>query len=193
MSGVVAFKIPVNGVPRKLHSEVAKILEKLAPLVASEIGQRKQEQMRSLVTVLTQGVSLKEVDLRQARTQAASLRAILQNAEWLTATEIGKLGKFSRSNLAAPANRWKNEKKLFAIEHQGQARFPRYALDETFRPLPVMASVLIALGAISAWRMAAWFESTNAWLGNKRPRELIAFAPERTLQAALAYASGGHG
>lgn len=81
---------------------------------------------------------------------------MLENGEWLTAEQIGELGGFSKSNLAAPANRWKQEGKIFALSHQGQDRFPRYALDETYRPLPGIAPVMKALGAISPWRMAAW-------------------------------------
>jgi hypothetical protein len=31
-------------------------------------------------------------------------------------------------------------------------------------------SVLKLFGPISPWRVAVWFESTNAWLGNHRPQ-----------------------
>jgi hypothetical protein len=56
-----------------------------------------------------------------------------------------------------------------------------------------MAPVLSALGNISPWRIAAWFESRNAWLGDRLPRELITTEPQLVLEAARHYLSGGHG
>jgi hypothetical protein len=193
MSDTLTLRIPAQGLARELRAEVAKILQDLAPLVANQIEHQRQDNLNRLVAALTSGVVPREVDLRQAKMQANAIRAILRGAEWLTAAEIGQLGGFSSSNSAAPANRWKNERKLFAVEHDGQDRFPRYALDETYRPLPIMASLLAELGGISAWRIAAWFESTNAWLDGKRARELIATDPALVLAAVQAYRSGGHG
>ncbi len=72
--------------------------------------------------------------------------------------------RLSPSNLAAPANRRKQEGKIFAVPYQGQDRFPRYGLDEAFRPIPGLESVLKLFGPIGPWRIAVWFESTNAWL-----------------------------
>ena len=125
--------------------------------------------------------------------QAKALEVVLENSEWLTAEEIGERGKFSSSNLAAPANRWKQEGKIFAVSYQSQDRFPRYALDEAFRPIPGLESVLRVLGPISPWRVAIWFESTNAWLENHRPREQLGDEPERVLRAAEHYRNSSHG
>ena len=103
-----------------------------------------------------------------AQKSAKALEEVLENSEWLTAEKISERGKFSPSNLAAPANRWKLEGKIFAIPYQGKDRFPRYGLDEGFRPIPILESVLKLLGPVSPWRIAVWFESTNAWLDNRR-------------------------
>jgi hypothetical protein len=193
MATTLTLQIPAGTLPRELRAEVTKILEEITPLVASQVERKRRDYLHRLVDALTSGVVPREVDLRQAKMQAQAIQAVLQGAQWLTAAEIGRLGGFSRSNPAAPANRWKNEGKIFAVEHDGQDRFPGYALDETYRPLPIVEPVLSALGKISAWRLAAWFESTNAWLVNARPREMIAADPESVLAAAQAYRSGGHG
>jgi hypothetical protein len=192
-SETLVLKLKPQAVPRALRPEVEDILSALAPMVAERVGEKRQARFRALVEALTEGVKLREVDLRHARMQAAALKAILENAEWLTAEQIGTLGGFSKSNLAAPAHRWKKEGKIFAVAYEGQDRFPRYGLDETLRPLPGIAPVLSALGSISPWRIAAWFESRNAWLGNRPPKELIAAAPDAVLEAARHYLSGGHG
>ena len=128
-----------------------------------------------------------------AQKQAKALEDVLENSEWLTAEEISERGKFSPSNLAAPASRWKQEGKIFALRYQGQYRFPRYGLDGAFRPLPALESVLKLLGPISPWRIAVWFESTNARLDTRRPRELLSNKPERVQRAAESYRNAGHG
>jgi hypothetical protein len=98
--------------------------------VTSRVKARRRERLEQLVDVLTQDVRIRELDVRHAQMQARAVQAVLENSEWLTAEQIGELGAFSKSNLAAPANRWKQEGKIFALPYQGQDRFPRYALDQ---------------------------------------------------------------
>jgi hypothetical protein len=155
-----------------MKPEVESVLAELIPLVTAGVKQKRQTDFKSLLDVLLRGVNLRTLDIRRAQKQARALEAVLENSEWLTAEEIGERGKFSLSNLAAPANRWKQEGKIFAVPYQGQDRFPRHGLDEAYRPIPGLESVLKLSGPISPWRVAVWFESTNAWLANRRPREL---------------------
>ena len=161
-------RIPSADVPRALKPEVESVLAELIPLVTAGVKEKRQTDFKSLLDVLLRGVKLRTLDIRRAQKQARALEAVLKNSEWLTAGEIGERGKFSPSNLAAPANRWKQEGKIFAVPYQGQDRFPRYGLDEAYRPIPGLESVLKLFGPISPWRVAVWFESTNAWLGNHR-------------------------
>jgi hypothetical protein len=131
--------------------------------------------------------------LQDSKPRVDSILAILENSEWLTAKEIVKRGKLSPSNLTAPVNRWKQEGKIFAVPYEDQDRFPRYGLNEIFWPIPALESVLKLLGPISPWRIAVWFESTNAWLDNHRPRELLSNEPEKVLSAAEHYRNSSHG
>ena len=182
-----------HDVPESLRDEVTDVLGRLAPLVADKVRHRREANFDALVDALTQGLHFRDIDVRLARRHAAALAAIVENSEWLTAEQIGELGGFSRSNLAAPASRWKKEGKLFALALDGQERFPRYGLDEAFRPLPGLKPVLAELGEIKPWRIAAWFESRNAWLDNRRPKERLAADPQAVLHAARRYRSGAHG
>lgn len=186
--------IAAPDLPNEFKLEVESVLRGLVPVITSRVKARRRERLEQLVDVLTQDVKIRELDVRHAQMQARAVQAVLEHSEWLTAEQIGELGGFSKSNLAAPANRWKQEGKVFALPYQGQDRFPRYALDEAYRPLPVIEAVLQVLGAISPWRVAAWFESTNARLTSRRPRECLALEPETVLQAAQHYRnSGTHG
>jgi hypothetical protein len=186
-------RIPSADVPRALKPEVESVLAELIPLVTAGVKQKRQTDFKSLLDVLLRGVKLRTLDIRRAQKQARALEAVLENSEWLTAEEIGERGKFSPSNLAAPANRWKQEGKIFAVPYQGQDRFPRYGLDEAYRPIPGLESVLKLFGPISPWRVAVWFESSNAWLANRRPRELLGNEPEKVRRATEHYRNSSHG
>lgn len=186
-------KVPAGEVPAGVRSEVERVLTQLAPVVAARVQDKRRENMKVLVDALLNGVEMRGLDVRRAQMQAKALKSVLEGTEWLTAEQIGERGGFSVSNLAAPANRWKQEGKIFAVNHEGQDRFPRYALDESFRPLPVIADIMALLGAISGWRMAIWFESTNAWLDAARPRERVAIKPASVVEAAKLYLNMGHG
>ncbi len=189
----ILIKVPLAGTTAQVQKEVADILANLAPIVAQRVVERRDKASARLLDALLEGVTARGPDMKLARMQANAIQAILEHGEWFTAQQIGELGRFSKSNFAAPANRWKNERKLFAVEYDGQDRFPRYALDENYRPLPAVEVVLQVLGMISSWRIAAWFESSNAWLDNRRPREVLATAPEEVIAAAKEYRSGAHG
>jgi hypothetical protein len=192
-SNTFIVRIPSADVPQDLKGEIEGILTELAPLVSARIKEKRQTDFKSLLDVLLRGVKLRTLDIHRAQQQAKALEAVLENSEWLTAEEIGERGKFSPSNLAAPANRWKQEGKIFAVPYQGQDRFPRYALDEAFRPIPGLEPVLKLFGPISPWRVAVWFESTNAWLESHRPRELLGNEPGKVLLAAERYRNASHG
>lgn len=186
-------KVPLTGATERVQKEVSEILAKLAPIVAQRVVEGRSNASERLLDALLEGVTPHSADIKLARMQANAIQAIFDKSEWLTGQQIGELGRFSKSNFAAPANRWKNGRKLFAVEYDGKDRFPRYALDETYRPLPAVEGVLELLGLISPWRIAAWFESSNAWLDNRRPREVLAIAPEEVIAAAKEYRSGAHG
>jgi hypothetical protein len=192
-SDSIVFRIPSGKIPPDVKPEVEHVLAELVPLIAERVKEKRQQDFQYLLDALMRGVKLRTLDISRAQQEAKALEAILENAEWLTADEIGQRGQFSPSNLAAPANRWKQEGKIFAVPYQNQDRFPRYGLDEAYRPLPGLEPVLERLGPISPWRIAAWFESTNAWLKNRRPRQLLAAEPEQVLRAAERYRNASHG
>lgn len=191
--GNLVITVPLPGASARVQNEVREILATIAPIVAQRVVEARYHSSARLLDALLEGVTPRAPDMKLARMEANAIQAILEHGEWLTAQQIGELGHFSKSNFAAPANRWKNERKLFAVEYDGQDRFPRYALDENYRPLPAVAAILLVLGSISDWRIAAWFESSNAWLDNRHPREVLATSPEAVIAAAEQYRSGGHG
>lgn len=125
--------------------------------------------------------------MREAHMLAKAKKAVLESGDWVSAAEIAKLGEFTSNNPSSQPNKWKREKRIFAIRHNGSDYFPVYGLDKdaAFRPLPAMKNVITVLcSEKSGWGMAYWFASVNSYLGGKRPQDLISKDPQRVVAAA---------
>ena len=113
-----------------------------------------------------------------------AIDAVLQGTEWSSAAEIGQRLDAKAANPHAAVSRWQQSGRIFGIDHRGKKIYPAYIFDATWQPLPAVKKVLAILGDYSPFRVAAWFESTNSFLGGMRPREVIASAPEAVIAAA---------
>lgn len=165
-----------------------KAIEELLPQLAVsalEVRHDKRERVRrQLVELLVGDVPPTAVDMASARLEAQAYRQILTGSEWLTAQQIGELANLGTGNPVATVNRWKKNRKIFAVHRDGRDHFPRYGLGPDFRPLPQLAEVLKVLAGYDGERLAAWFESTSSFLGGKRPREVLATDHNRVIDAA---------
>lgn len=175
--------VPTPPAPAE-RAELERQLTKAAATLIELRRAKRKENMRQLVELFVGDVEPTPVDLMQARLEARAWRQIFESNEWLKAVEVGELAHLGTGNPVATVNRWKKERKVFAIARDGRDYFPRYALGPDFRPLPAMADVLKILPWQSGERLAAWFESTSSFLGGKRPREVVAGNPAWVAQAA---------
>ena len=116
----------------------------------------------------------------------ASLRAeFLRTCELLHAEQVHALYGSSAKNRAALAARWRSDRKIFAIEHQGRLLYPAFQFDEVGRPKAVIGKVLDALGrGTGPWQTAIWFTTTNSWLDRRKPVDLLEREPDRVIDAA---------
>lgn len=99
-------------------------------------------------------------------------------------------GSGTRINAHARANRLLSEGTVFAIEHGGKKRYPRYAFDPLGNPYPAVREVLQLFGKTSPLRVASWFESSSAALNGRRPREALEADPTAVVQAAREHIAG---
>ncbi|WEF29518.1 integrase [Klebsiella aerogenes] len=138
---------------------------------------------------------------KQMRTERNSQRRealnahILADSEWLSAKALSDKAQFKNSNPSAGPNRWKSAGKIFALQLNGKDQYPRYALDEGYRPVPVVKQVIALFGEKKTpWGLAIWFGSANSWLAGKKPKDVLKTMPGQVLKAAQAEADGGaHG
>jgi len=103
------------------------------------------------------------VEARLARLK--TIRAILEDGEWLTAEELNALQPNPPAQKSQPASDWKRRGRVFSVSHGGRDYYPRYGFDEAFQPLPVIRDVLKAFGEMAdTWKIAAWFQFPNGWI-----------------------------
>lgn len=173
---------------------VRQALQALAPFVVASTAARQDAVMRGVVEAIVAATPIRELDAQRAALEQKAVAALFAGTPWLTAEQIGRLRDPKARNPHSAANRWRSEGKIFSVTRSGVQYFPRYALDETLEPRPVVNQVLSELAALSPFRLASWFESTNSTLGGKRPREVLGEQPQQVLAAAQAHMLGAlHG
>lgn len=120
---------------------------------------------------------------------------ILQNARMrhefmrevgaLTSQEVAELSQSQAKNRAAHAHRAKTENKLFAVEYQGDQRYPAFQFDaQTGKPKPIIKRILETLnGQWSGWQLALWFVTPNGYLDDQTPMDRLDASPEAVMEA----------
>jgi hypothetical protein len=182
---VVAFILPHAS---KVSAEViTQTFQNVAQLVPLLIEKQQSEALRSIVEALMPKIVPTPSALKEAEMLARARAAVLKSGDWMTAAEIASIAGFSTSNPSAQPSKWKREKSIFAITHNGNDYFPSYGLHPATGYRPVKAlSTLLQLFADSkdGWGLAYWFMSPNSFLGGKRPQDLLVTSPERVIDAA---------
>lgn len=163
---------------------------RLTQRVRAIINEQEDAALQALVDVSP----VRRLAPARAALEAAAIKAVLDGAEWLTAHEVGIRQNAQAANPHAVASRWQKEGKIFSIDRAGQTLYPKYLFDEFGKPLPVVAQVLECFAGYRPFRVASWFESTNGMLHGRRPREMLATAPDSVVVAARDHVVGAlHG
>lgn len=78
-----------------------------------------------------------------------TIKAILEQGEWLTAEQLNALQPSPSTQKSQPASEWKRLGRIFAVSHGGEEYFARYQFDEAYQPLPVIEEFLRAFGEVA--------------------------------------------
>ncbi|MDO9425171.1 MAG: hypothetical protein Q7T40_13410 [Methylobacter sp.] len=108
----------------------------------------------------------------------------MSNVGALTSQEVATLSQSQAKNKAAYAHRLKAENKVFAVEFQGEQRYPAFQFDmETGKPKLIIKDILaLVKGEWSGWQLALWFITANGYLDGKTPLEMMDTKPEVVLK-----------
>lgn len=178
---------------RHLGPSLFKAIDMLASIISSRTAELQKDKIERLGELLIEAVELPPAAIVEAEMRADTVKQLIGNGGWLTTAQIAKKGGYSKSNLAAPANRWKKEGKVFAVPFKGQDLFAAYQFDHSMKPRPIIAGVLkLFAGKHDPWKIAAWFGSANGWLRGKRPQDCLDDSAA-VLEAAKQEAAGFDG
>ncbi|WP_321818861.1 MULTISPECIES: hypothetical protein [unclassified Burkholderia] len=139
----------------------------------------RADEIASIVTRL----SAPTIPLIEERIQRQkTMREILAHGEWLTAEQVNELQAAPPANKSQPTNDWKRRGRIYSVSLDGKDYFAAYQFDEMCQPLPVIKSILAALGEVSdTWRIAAWFHFPNGWITGTGAHTGQAMAPKDAL------------
>ncbi|VVO74992.1 hypothetical protein [Pseudomonas fluorescens] len=172
---------------------LGKSIEMLAHVFSQNMQKAGQETIDQIVSLFLPQVPVSSNLMREAQMLAKAKKAVLESGDWVTASDIAKLGEFTTNNPSSGPNKWKRHNRLFAIRHNGSDYFPVYGLDNdaAYRPLPAMREVINILATKkNSWGMAYWFASVSSLLGGKRPQDLLVTDPQRVIEAAMDEVAG---
>ncbi|MGO9233086.1 MAG: hypothetical protein ACLP4V_02975 [Methylocella sp.] len=154
------------------RSAVRTFLEKVVRISATLDENRLESAISKLAEVLLPD------ELADARGALASdnleLRdRLIAEVPQLTSAEIGEQAGLRTKNPYATAARWKKSGDIFSVQHRGKEYFPAFQFREG-RPHPTVKKALAALPSrLSPWQRAFWFVSTNGWLSDKAPADVL--------------------
>ncbi|WP_155292795.1 hypothetical protein [Pseudomonas fluorescens] len=182
-----AVVIIVESVTPETLDALGKSIEMLAHVFSQNMQKAGLETIDQIVSLFLPKVPVSSNLMREAQMLAKAKKAVLESGDWVTASDIAKLGEFTTNNPSSGPNKWKRDNRLFAIRHNGSDYFPVYGLDKdaAYRPLPAMREVINILATKkSSWGLAYWFASVSSLLGGKRPQDLLVTDPQRVIEAA---------
>ncbi len=182
-AALVALESALSGqsVILQLTSEVAGprreavrvLLETMLRLSSTLDSRRQEEAIIKLADVIIPD------DLEAARGVLAvdnlKLRdRFLAEVPTLTSAEVGNRAGQSKVNLHATAARWRKSNDVLSVHHRGAERYLAFQFQDNGRPHPTIKKALVALPRhLSPWQRAFWFTSTNGWLGDKAPCDML--------------------
>jgi hypothetical protein len=157
----------------------------LARLLLRATEQRKVRAEALIEAMLPPETVPSPVAVLQARRNAEAREALLREFGLLTSLQVAEWAGSQAKNRAALAHRWKEEGKIFAVQHGGTTGFPAFQFDPSGRPRAVIADIITTLGSRSSeWELALWFLAETGWLGGRRPVDLLDSEPQTVFEAA---------
>jgi len=114
-------------------------------------------------------------------------KEFMSRNECWTSAQVAEESSSLAANRAAIASRWVAEKKIFAVEFQGQKWFPRFQFRDG-RPAPAVSNVIEVFPEhATGWELAYFFVTPNSNIGGRKPLELLREDPARLVSLAQAF------
>jgi hypothetical protein len=172
--------------PARVERQMLRL--KFIAILKHILRQRSQmhEQMQQLIAAMMPAATVPLPPyVLQARRNAVARDALLREFGAMTSAQVGENAGSQSPNRASLAHRWKSDRRIFAVSHQGSQYFPGFQFTNEGQPLGVIGDVLGVLGAkLAPWELALWFTRNNGWLAGRRPVDLLLEDPGSVVTAA---------
>jgi len=130
---------------------------------------------------------------REQKMLEQAKKSILDSGDFLTLDQIAQRLGLPLMTLIAALYEWETEGHIFSIQHAGCSLFPAYVLQDgtEYGLIPDLKTILDVLRAKKdGWGIAFWFASSNGYIGNRRPQDLLCSDADKVLRAARDEVSG---
>ena len=181
---VVAWVLPDS---HEANATTIELIRGMAGLIQTSVTEQNEKTLASLIEALVPRTPPPPALLKEAAMTARARNAVMQGANWLTASELAKIAGLSDNNPSAQPSKWKKNGVIFAISYNGIDYYPGYGLDpeQGYRPIKTLKPIIDCFkGSRNGWGLAYWFGSANSYLGGKYPKDLLASDPSKVLAAA---------
>lgn len=145
-----------------------KLVERLPSLVDARRQTLTEKHIDALVDAYLPADALASVMPDIEADNAAAQVDFLKTYPTLTADQVAERAGHAATNRSATANRWKGERKIFAVRAGGREVYPAFQFKDG-RPRAMLRPALEALACRSGWQTAFWFIAPNSWLGGSAP------------------------
>jgi len=172
--------LPVQATDARRAGLLGETLGSVATLIELKLREQDEQVFNTLVNAVLPKAPPSPNLIREAVMAGRIRRAVLEGADWLTANQVAQLAGLSASNPSTQPNKWKRQRQIFAIHHNGVDYFPGY------RPRKSLKPILEVFGdEKDGWSIAGWFLALNSFLGARKPQDLLASEPQKVLDAAI--------
>lgn len=120
-------------------------------------------------------------------------KSILCSGDFLPQDQIAQRLGLPLMTLIAALDEWETEGHIFSIQHAGCSLFPAYVFQDGTEHglIPDLKAILDVLRAKKdGWGIAFWFASSNGYIGNRRPQDVLFSEADKLLLAAMDEVSG---
>jgi hypothetical protein len=166
----------------------AAIIQKTVRTMNQIVMHRRQalseKNIEQLVDLYLEGEERPEVDEEIELDNAQLRAAYLQATRCFTSQQIHDRSSRKPKNKSEPASRWKREQRVFAVRQGGVDLYPAFQFRDG-APRRVVKKTLACLpNDLSAWQIAFWFASGNAWLDDAAPQDCLSHEADVIAAAA---------
>ncbi len=156
------------------HEQIFRLVVKELPdIVERRHADQLEKQIESLVDTYLPADPLAPAYAELINDNAKARANLIEKISFLTAADVANLAGHGAQNRSVTASRWKKNRQIFAVRHNGGDLYPAFQFREQ-EPHPTIAKILATLpDTMSGWKIAFWFAGANGWLGGARPMDQL--------------------